>query len=421
MNLLRPSLTEYSLKILLVASLLSIYINQAPHNAILFFSFLVSLIYLAQNTKYLILFLSRFKTFYLFLACYSIFYISTNIYHFGYNEDLLYAMQRIRWILYIFVILPAFVIFLSLNKTYPPKTLRTFYILLCVVSTVVISDSFLRYFFDNNILAKLAGSSHLGLTRPGWVYNPILFAKISFFTSLIFSIFYANSDEKIKKYLSLFFMVLTLIACLLTEVRGAWLGILALGILAILFIRQLRIIAALTLTSIICAFISLPESHLSKRVSAAINTSSYSEQYRLAHWQANFKLTLENPFLGIGYSSNTKPGALSPHLKKGISHGQPHNEYIDIMAASGFIGLLLFLGVLFTPSFYIIKLMNQSEGKLKTTLWISLAFQIFMFITIMFDRLSSIGWTCLLYSWLPTFWVILTQKTHGKTPQSPQW
>lgn len=404
------SLTEHSLKISLVAGLLSIYINQAPHNTFLFLSFVVSSIYIVQNTKYIASFLAQFKVFYLFLACYSTFYITANVYHFGYSQDLLYAMQRIRWILYLFIILPAFVIFLSINKQYLPKILKIFYILLCIVSTIIVSDSLLRCFFDNNILAKMTGSSHLSLSRPGWVYNPILFAQISFFSSVIFGVFYLNAKEKVTKYLSLTLMLLTFAACLLTEVRGAWLGILILCLLATLFIQRLRIVGALILLSTFLVFISFPESHMSKRVNTAITTSSYSEQYRLAHWEANINLALEHPIIGVGYGSNRKPEILSAYLKKGIQHGQPHNEYIDIMSALGFVGLFLFLGVLLSPSFYMIKLILQSEGKLKSTLLLLLGFQVFIFIAIIFDRLGSIGWTCLLYSWLPAFWSIFTKR-----------
>jgi O-antigen ligase len=199
-------------------------------------------------------------------------------------------------------------------------------------------------------------------------------------------------------------------ACLLTGVRGAWLGILILCLLTTLFIREFRIPGVLILFFTAVIFISFPENRMSKRVHTAITMSTQSEQYRLAHWKANLELALKHPLTGIGYGSNRKPGILSPYLKKGVRHGPSHNEYIDILSSSGFTGLLLFLGVLFSPFFYIFKLMLKSEKKIKQTLLILLSFQIFIFTTIIFDRLSSIGWTCLMYSWLPTFWLMFTKQ-----------
>ncbi len=336
------------IKFVFVLTLVGTYANQAPHNITMAIAVVFCVIYLFTVKAQLRQFFGQFKYFYLCLCLYFLFYIAINAYHFGLKDDFYYALQRIRWVLYLLIVLPVFTIFLADRWVKSRAYIRYIFLFFGLIVSMSVIDSFLRFFLETTWLIDFFGTSDFDVKRPGWIYNPILFSKISFFSSLIFFLLYYLSSSKAIKFAALLVAIGALSACILTQVRGAWLAIILLLFLSCLFISRLRLLSVVVLLSTSAAFLVFPDSEFSERAKAAISMSNYSEQYRIQQWKANIQLVVNNPF-GVGYAANRKPEVLSEYLPKDFDVGQPHNEYVDILAAVGFLGLLLFLLVLLIP------------------------------------------------------------------------
>ncbi len=62
---------------------------------------------------------------------------------------------------------------------------------------------------------------------------------------------------------------------------------------------------------------------------------------------SSLNVGIENPLLGVGYGRGRLKEALRPHLKGTALEGRPilhtHNLYLEVLAGTGFLGLLTFL------------------------------------------------------------------------------
>lgn len=399
-------ISEAGVKYSMLGLLLGLYFNQAPHNVSVIVAFFFCLLYCFSRKQYIFLLVKANSVFYVGLLGYLVFYTLVNFYHFGADAKFSYAVQRSRWLLYFLFILPALCIYLSrINDQNFRSLISNMYILMALVCAVAFIDSFARYFFSFNEIANFMGATHTMNFRPGWLYNPILFSKLSFFATVVFSLCYFVSSRISLKVVAAALALMMLFACFVTYVRGAWLGFIVLAIVAFIFLKKTRLPLVGVGVIVTCYLLLLPSDHMSQRLSSAVNMSGYSEIYRLEHWKANVKLSLDNPLVGVGYAANRSPEVLEKYLtrKGGITYGQPHNEYLDVLAGTGFIGLFLFLAILIVPVIYAIRLLHGANATTRQIVIHCIGFNIFMWVAIFFDRLGSLGWMCILFSWLPIF------------------
>jgi O-antigen ligase len=157
---------------------------------------------------------------------------------------------------------------------------------------------------------------------------------------------------------------------------------------------------------------------LRERLSSSLDFNSFSIRYRLEHWKANTRLILEHPALGVGTSENRKKEVIGPFLdtrsllkftkdENKIYNG-PHNEYLDVGASVGIIGLLLFLGCLFYPLLNYLVYFRLFDFSLVGIL--SLCFLIFMYATLIFDKINYTHWPLLIFSWALSFVVLERER-----------
>ncbi len=80
---------------------------------------------------------------------------------------------------------------------------------------------------------------------------------------------------------------------------------------------------------------------------------------RLEMWRAGWLVFRDAPVLGVGRGHYT--GAVQQYVEQGrlppavAQHSHAHNAYVDMLIAGGVVGLVLFLGVLFYPLYYLFK------------------------------------------------------------------
>ncbi|MCL4255736.1 MAG: O-antigen ligase family protein, partial [Anaerolineae bacterium] len=147
--------------------------------------------------------------------------------------------------------------------------------------------------------------------------------------------------------------------------RGAWLG-LGVAIFAVIFVLPRKLWQGILLFSVV-SFIGavlwmsgrLPAS-LTDRIASAtqelfvlsdvrgvdINPENYAVIERLAHWQAALNMGRDNTWFGVGFGNYDATYETYRLINWKFSLGHAHNYYLNVLAETGIIGLVAYMGVL---------------------------------------------------------------------------
>ena len=148
---------------------------------------------------------------------------------------------------------------------------------------------------------------------------------------------------------------LGLIALVLSQSRGGWLGALAgLTAVAVLLGGRIRWTAMVFGVSVLAAVVLTPYGNrLSSRLGAGFGLQSqgvqvtpenFAVQERLAHWRAGWAMAKRYPVLGVGAGSFPARFREFTHVWRfRIQRGHAHNAYIHAAAQTGFVGLAAYL------------------------------------------------------------------------------
>lgn len=146
--------------------------------------------------------------------------------------------------------------------------------------------------------------------------------------------------------------------------RGAWLG-LVLAILALVVAFPRKLWQGLGLFAIVIVIGGilwmsgrLPSS-LTDRIGSAtqelfvlsdvrgvdINPENYAVIERLAHWQAALNMGRANAWLGVGFGNYDATYEIYRLINWKFSLGHAHNYYLNVLAETGIIGLVAYIGL----------------------------------------------------------------------------
>ncbi len=247
------------------------------------------------------------------------------------------------------------------------KVAIVFLIVISVYSTI---DSVYQMVTGKNIgRLLLFGENPLAPRRgSGLLQNPIPFAHVvgSLFHIAIVGAMVARSIGRRKVAAISSGLALLFFVCLLTSLaRGAWLAVALTGIFSLAIMptafRKINVFGLGTATLIggITLAFNAP---LLKRFLSSFDPSATSNSVRLNLWKSNLKMLCDHPF-GIGFNGNDillpqKLAELGYPATSFQSH--PHNEFIDYAVATGFPGMLLYIGVTIWLLVFTVKLLRRA-------------------------------------------------------------
>ncbi|WP_413287800.1 O-antigen ligase family protein [Bdellovibrio sp. HCB337] len=175
------------------------------------------------------------------------------------------------------------------------------------------------------------------------------------------------------KYLALITTLATAIITSLSMTRGAWLGMLV-GVVCISLLVGRRWYGLALTSCLIATFaMTLAISPVARERTLSTNTKvNESDNQRKALWLGNIEIAKDYPILGTGYSQNKKHlrayfDKLNYPKDQFISHA--HNQYIQLLAGTGILGLicyLIFLGVILHHTFMAFWKTDAKETLLKS-------------------------------------------------------
>lgn len=192
--------------------------------------------------------------------------------------------------------------------------------------------------------------------------------------SLIFLLFLSLlTKEKVLKFFLYSLILIHLIIIMLSEVRAAWMGLLS-AILFIIFIffkipvmrKNLKKILLMVILTILILTIILPIFLISypssiediKDEFVSIykfrdleTVSARNVMWRLFVWRDIIDLSLEKPIIGYGFGTPFQSETLEKIGWADYSGDEnftdPHNSYLSILFRTGFVGLIIFLIIIF--------------------------------------------------------------------------
>jgi O-antigen ligase len=155
-----------------------------------------------------------------------------------------------------------------------------------------------------------------------------------------------------------------IVALILTFSRGAWLGWAA-SVFFLAFLSRKWIFLALSL--LLTAASVLTFSSIQDRLVSMVQPrDDPSLRERLQLFSGSLSVGMENPLLGVGYGRGRLKEALRPHLKGTALEQSPiwhtHNVYLELLAGTGFLGLLTFLGLIGTTLLRVLSAAWTRQG-----------------------------------------------------------
>jgi O-antigen ligase len=177
-----------------------------------------------------------------------------------------------------------------------------------------------------------------------------------FFCALLgifFETYQTLSARKRALYVSTLLVVGT--SVLLTYTRGVWIAVFA-AVVAMSFLWRLRNgLIAIVVCSAVAALLYIAVPSVRNRVdftAKVANATTAKESYdteRVVLWKTNLMIFKDHPWFGTGYGQN-KFHLHEYYEKQGLPRdqfiGHAHNQYLHLLAGTGVLGLLCYLGLL---------------------------------------------------------------------------
>ena len=270
------------------------------------------------------------------------------------------------------------IFFLIINCIYNQKQFLSFLKLYFIIAFLIALYTFFQYygydpfFIGNNYLTSTLGQKN-------WISN-----YIAMIFPIVFSFFLLQKEKKFKiiYYILLSVLYANIMIC---QSRGIWISIFVSSIIGFYFIYKIKLVKyfrknrkwliILILTFLIITVIYSTNNPLNKsavtvvqRAATTFDKSDTSINTRMLIWKITFNMIKDNPWFGSGIGTfklnyqNYQADYLQENpedIKYWIKAGEAHNEYLQIWAELGIIGLILFLTIIYFFYDLIIKFLNK--------------------------------------------------------------
>ncbi len=231
-----------------------------------------------------------------------------------------------------------------------------------IISALVISFVYGIYsFFIGTVnLSSFKVATEVVQRIQGVNSNPnSLGASLVVFTPIPFLFFFAEKKNW-KRSLSLVLFAIFLIATVLTFSRGAIVSLAFVILIIVIKKRHHRAVLWGSLISCIIILILIPSSLWERFEFVAHLRGEASARWRFKLFLGALNYFIENPFLGIGLGN-----FIQEAIRIIPKHQVAHNMYLEIAAETGLLGLIAFLGLIWTTINYLeeSRLMFKKSGQ----------------------------------------------------------
>ena len=276
------------------------------------------------------------------------------------------------------------IFFLVINFVSTQKEFNSFIRLFFLISFLVSLYTLLQYYGIDLLYKKYHGlTSTLG--QKNWISN-----YIAMVFPVIFSFFLLQKQKKVRTiyYILLSILYINIMIC---QSRGIWISIFVSVIVGFYFIYKFKLFKSfrenrkwlifLILTFLVITVIYSTDNPLNKstetvihRAATTFDKNDLSINTRLLIWNNTLNMIKDHPWLGSGigtfklnYQSyqadylQENPG----YIKYWIKAGEAHNEYLQIWAELGIIGLGMFILIIYFYYQSVLKFFKKEKNDQK--------------------------------------------------------
>lgn len=183
-------------------------------------------------------------------------------------------------------------------------------------------------------------------------------------------------DKKLNRTLACTLFILSI--CIFGSLgRSAWMGCGAAAIVCIWTYRRHTVLrrASLGILLSILALIAFDIGSIMERLMYSLDFSpNNANSLRISLWRANWAIFKDNFLLGVGYLENIKLIPLY-YSKLNISnvefYSHAHNQYLQVLAGSGLLGLICYLGIFTSALVYFYARFKHGSSQFQRKLALS--------------------------------------------------
>jgi len=165
-------------------------------------------------------------------------------------------------------------------------------------------------------------------------------------------LFFLAREEKNPKIRKLFYLMFaaSVISVVLTYSRGGLLGLTAVIVMICIKARRKALGFSLLIVAAVAFLAVAPEQWTSRMNNFAEGNLDDSARQRIVAWGTAWRLVQDYPITGAGFDALPDENLFSAYqtapLPGGFKSTGPHSIYFQLMADQGFVGLVLFLGLI---------------------------------------------------------------------------
>ncbi|MFH1898658.1 MAG: O-antigen ligase family protein [Candidatus Desantisbacteria bacterium] len=286
-------------------------------------------------------------------------------------------------------------------------------IALLISSSVICLFGIIQYFFPAVIYPlprQLARTVFGNRIFFGFFHNQNPAASFfSMITIIAFSLLLFWNIGKKHKIALLIFFGLTLTAVILTISRNAFISIFTIFIIILFFKNRRWFVCGITIFVVFLIIILSFSNPVSSRLKTLTDNKSHNNSARIEMWKIAIELFRDHPVAGIGKrnwekvlterKNNPQKWTFSSVIDV---LGHPHNIYLQLLAETGIIGLLLFIAFWGNiVQLLYLKNIQMSKGSFESA-FIKGVLGVLgnLFLSNMFDSFLDSLWILLLLSFL---------------------
>lgn len=244
---------------------------------------------------------------------------------------------------FVFILIYFLVVNSYIRKTWIYRGVK----LIVVTTSLVAIISIFNEKFTDAFSSILPDLSRFGITVASFLGNPNMLAvyMIIVFPLILGQFVVTNRKMGKPAYL---ICILAVVGCIvLTWSRGAWLGLLVATISFLIAYNFNNIwLVGATLVGVAIWNSYLPQS-VTERFFSIFNPDDPSVIYHFNLWRGVFNMSADNYFAGVGVGNSAFAGSYEGFALAG-TEGAPHaySLFMQILAETGIIGLVLFIAVM---------------------------------------------------------------------------
>lgn len=231
-------------------------------------------------------------------------------------------------------------IFISIVVMQSPNRLKTF------VWIITISMAYISV--KGGIFTLLTGGAARVTGAGGMMEDNNQLAMAMAMTIPIALYFFQHPPHKLLKWPSLFFAGTTVLSIIGTQSRGGFAALAAVLFMLLMKTKRKFTVLAVMIPMAIAGFYLAPDNIKNRIASSEKATDDDSFRGRVVMWKFSSNLADDNPIEGGGYNVFYMQRPRELYLPPGEKGRAPHSIYFEVLGEHGYVGLVLFLTMLFT-------------------------------------------------------------------------